>query len=177
MITKSDDLYFGVVYAQSVLHVRPDVIAVTWTMMGYPWYRQRIAERGAKIEDGAPGEVASVRFATRLLAAGHAVYVDRTEANILAMLPSYPYAGLLRVLPRGAPLPKLDAIVAENHAAFAAFDLDEPTPSADDGYPTVAHLRYADTWQRISQAYAADGYPEAAAAALDTAVAVGPQLH
>jgi hypothetical protein len=171
LITKSDDLYFGSVYVQAVLGVRPDVLVVASPMLRYPWYRARIAARGAT---PGPGDAPpNVRLASALLAAGHAVYVDSSEPEILAAFPAYPYAGVLHVLPRGAPLPKLDAVVAENQAAFAAFDLGEPTPGPDDGYPTVVHLRYADTWRRIAAAYAAQGFPAAAKAARDTADVVG----
>ncbi len=142
--------------------------------MSYDWYRARAVARGASFDPARPNDPASVRLASQLLATGHPVYVDEAEARILAVFPAYPYAGFIHVLPRGAPLPNLDAIAAENRAA-AAFDLDYPTPGVDDGYPTIAHMRYGATWYRIAKAYADAGFPDAAKAAHATAHAFSVQ--
>jgi hypothetical protein len=144
-------------------------------MMGYDWYRERMAARGATFDASHPNDAASVRLASQLLATGHAVYVDAGLTRILATFPSYPYVGLQRILPRGAKLPTLDAIAAENREAYSAFDLDYPTPGLDDGYPTIAHLRYAETWLRIAKGYRDAGFPQAADAAHETARAFSVQ--
>ncbi len=169
MITNADDFAFGVIYVQQVLGVRRDVISITWPMMSYDWYRDRAAARGATFDPSPSNDPASVRLATQLLATGHPVYVDEGASRILNTFPAYPFAGFLHVLPRGAPLPGVDAIAAENREAYAKFDLDYPTPGPDDGYPTIANMRYAATWYRIAKAYADAGFPAAAKAARDTA--------
>ena len=164
LIVHHDDLALGSIYVQCVAGVRPDVDVIAWPMMTLPWYRDRMAARGLRIPDG--DDLASVRLAGALLAAGRPVFADTFEAHVARALPSYPFAGVVRVLARGAKPPSLEAVVEENRTAFAAFDLDDPRPGPDDGYPTVAYLRYAETWSRLADALGAAGRSADAAAAL-----------
>nr|HEX4313174.1 DUF2723 domain-containing protein [Kofleriaceae bacterium] len=176
LVVGADDLAFGTTYLQDVRGVRPDVTVVEWPMMTLPWYRERVAARGAVVpasDAGDPGDVASVRMARALLASGRPVLVGSFDMPIARALPSYPYAGVVRVLPPGAAI-SLDAVVAENRAALARFDLSDPRPGPDDGYATVARLRFAETWSRLATALDAAGHPDAAAAARATAEQLGP---
>ena len=106
MITNGDDFAFGVPYVQHVLGIRPDVIELNWPTLGFDWSLERLAARGVPYDPRAPGDdVPSVRLADLLNASGHPVFVDDFASNILHMRPVYPFAGLMRVLPKGGRCP------------------------------------------------------------------------
>ncbi len=152
----SDEWHFGAIYAQQVLGIRPDVAMVTWSMGGFPWYREQLARAGIDISHPPGPEPPSVVVTQRLLDTGRPVFVDILIGNVLATFPAYPYGPVYRVLPRGSMAPPVDMVVAINQRLYAAFELaDRPGP--DDGYATLVHLRYAHTWQLLSRALADDG--------------------
>ena len=168
----TDDFHFGALYVQTQLAVRPDVTVITWSMSGLAWYQHRLRERGVVIP---PGEgLASLRTAEALLAAGRPVFADATQAKIRKALPTYPYAGVFRVLPRSAPAPSLDAIVRENREAFGKFDLDYPRPGTGDEYATIMHSRYAETWWLLGTVLRKAGRVEDAQFAFGLAQQLGP---
>ena len=175
LITDGDDYNFGIPYVQAVLGVRPDVIAINWPALKLPWAQARLRARGVAWDPQAAGpDPASVRLADYLNATGHPVFVDDFEANILRARASYPFVGLLAVLAPAATPPGLDAIALRNASAFEHFDLAYPAPGPDDGFVTLVHLRYAETWTRIAALYRRAGFPEQAAAAEQRAVALAP---
>jgi hypothetical protein len=178
LIIDGDDFAFGIPYVQEVLGIRRDVIAVNWPTLKFPWALARLHARGVAFDPYAPaasGDRPSVRLADELNAAGHPVFVDDFESSILAARPVYPFAGLLRVLNKDEALPKLDDIAAMNARAFSHFDLDYPLPGPDDGFMTVAHLRYSETWFHIAASYRAAGYPEIAQEMRERGLALSPR--
>ena len=170
LVASSDEAVFGAPYVQDVLGVRPDVTVIVWSMSGRPWYAARLRARG--IVADPLRETVSL---TRVLADGRAVFVDALQGSTLARLPSFPFVGVFRVLPPGASPPTVGEVAALNRDAFSHFDLSYPTPGRDDGYPTVLHLRYAETWASIAQAYEAAHDPESAASARAIAGELVPQ--
>ena len=176
VITQSDPRG-PVIYAQTVLGVRPDVVLVSWKMVPLPWYRERLAARGLVLDphaadrDGPP----SVKVAEQIHASGRPLFVDLFEANILKEYTTYPHGVLLRVLPRGAAQLSIDNIVLLNKEIYAAFDLDYPHPGQDDGYPTGIHQRYAATWAIIARALADAGRSQEAHDALEVSKQLAPR--
>nr|HEX4317666.1 DUF2723 domain-containing protein [Kofleriaceae bacterium] len=167
LITASDEAEFGAVYAQAVLGVRPDVVAITWSMTARPWYAARLAARGIAVDPQR--QTQSIRA---MMQHGHAVVVEDLFASVLERLPHYPFVGLVRVLPDGTPPPTVGEVAALNRDAFARFDLDHDRPGSNDGYATLVHARYARTWAEIAAAYAHAGDDASA----DAARAVADQL-
>ncbi len=157
-------LHYGFAYLELTEGVRPDVAVVTWRMMPFPWYRDRLARRGVAIPSGEGA--ASVRVASSILASGRSVFVDGFEAAILKELPSYPYGILFRVLPAGTPRPSIDEVFEINKQLFDGFELDYATPGPDDEFATRMHDRYVQTWSIIAEGLQATHGAEAARAAL-----------
>jgi hypothetical protein len=166
--------HFGIGYLQDACGVRRDVVHVYWRSVQIHWYRDRLAQRGLVIDTSAKG-APSVRIAEQILASGRPLLVDTALGNVLKEFPSYPYGTLFRVLPRGQARPPLDEVAAQNHAWFAALDLDYPVPGPDDEYPTAIHEGYAETWRIIADGYTALGRPDAAAEAAAKMAELGPR--
>ena len=166
-----------VIYVQTVLGIRPDVVFVNWRMVPLVWYRDRLASRGlvfdphAADREGPP----SVKVAEQILATGRPLFVDLLEANILKEYTTYPHGVVFRVLPRGVAQLSIDQIMDLNKELFAAFDLGYPAPGQDDGYPTGIHQRYAATWVIIAKAIADAGRAQEARDALDVSKQLAPR--
>lgn len=177
LITTSDDLHWGTIYAQEVLGIRRDVDAISWGLAALPWYRARFAARGIVIDPNRSAEgVPSVRVALQVFRANRALFVEVSLGAILTAFPSYPYGGVVRVFPHGTKLPSLDEIVAINEQLFATFDLAYPQPDPDAAYAALVHHRYALTWDSLARALAQAGRTEDAAAARALVRQLAPSL-
>ena len=177
VIGNSDDLYFGTMYAQLVLGVRPDVIQISADLLKTPWYRERLARRGLTVDPYARGEgQPSVIVARQILAAGRPLFVDIRLGHILSSFTTYPHGTVFRVLPPGSRQLSLDAILALNKQLYGGFDFDYPRPGADDGFPTGVHARYAHTWVILARALAEARRTDEAKAAIELARELGPLL-
>jgi hypothetical protein len=154
VLVDDDELVFGSTYVQQLLGERADVAVVARQLVARAWYRDRLAARGVALDaaamDAAPS--ATIELVRQLLATGRPVFVDRHHDRVFASFVTYPLGVVFRVLPPGAPQRSIDDIVRDNEAAFARFDLGYPRPGADDGYATVAQLRYVETWRAIAVA-------------------------
>ena len=149
VMTNGDHLHFGFLYAQQALGQRRDVLPITYDLLGLPWYRDRLSRRlgAALVPDGAGPP--SMRLAENVLARGRPMFVDAHQRNVLAAMPSYPHGPLFRVLPRGAPVPPIEEIMAINNRIFDGLDLRYPHPSASDGWAALVHDMYAQWWRAL----------------------------
>lgn len=176
LMSVSDDLYSGPHYAQQILGIRPDVVAITWGMCSLPWYRERIAARGIPITlDPTATDPQSVQVARTIFATGRPLFVELTLGNILRGFQSYPHGMVIRVLPPGAAVPTLDEIVEINTALFAAFDLAYPRPGPGAVYAAQMHFRYSKTWDVLAKALAEAGRFDDARAASAVAQDLAPR--
>jgi len=175
VIAGGDDLYFCIGYAQLVDGLRPDVLHIALDIMTLPWYQERTSSQlGFSVL--IPGDgYASVKLAEAVLAHGRPLFVDPAQRYILAALPSYPYGSVIRVLPRGSPLPPIDEVRAINQRLVEGFDLAYPRPHQQDGWAAIVHRRYARPWGTLAHAYTQAGRPEDAAEAMAMAMALGPE--
>lgn len=169
VVTQTDDVHSGAIYAQTALGIRPDVTVITAAMLSFDWYRARLRKAGL------PADASSLKLAEHVHAAGRPLFVDLSQLAVIAAYPTYPHGWLFRVLPRGVRPPTLDEIVAENREVTARLDLDYPRPGPDDGYPSAIHRRYAQPWKIIARALRDAGRLEDAHAALDLARQLAPQ--
>lgn len=173
VLESADYLHAGTAYVQWALGDRQDVVVVTRGMLGFAWYRDRLARRGFVVDDRVRAPI--VAAVERVLAGGRRVFVDLAQQDVLAALPTRPYGLVVEVLPRGARAPGLDEVVAQNRALYAAYVLDYPRPGGDDEYAAVIHRRYAATWELLARALAGAGRRDDAAAAHATARALAPE--
>lgn len=174
VIASGDDLYFCIGYAQLVDGVRPDVHHIALELMTLPWYRADSSRR-LGFDVLVPGEgYASVKLAAAVLEHGDPLFVDSGQKYILDEFPSYPFGPVIRVLPKGTPLPPIDQVRAENQRVVDSYDLAYPKPSAGDGWAAVVHRRYAKPWVALALAYDKLGRTEDAERASQIAGALAP---
>ncbi|HEU0033786.1 MAG TPA: DUF2723 domain-containing protein [Kofleriaceae bacterium] len=172
VIADSEDICFGLEYLQQARGERPDIDVVCWILTSRGWYRQRMRARGLVFTKQFSLEP-TLEQAQLFLDTKRPLFVDRSQKQLLASFPSYPYGLLVRLLPKGAPAPTLPEVVELNRAIYAAFDLDYPRPGPDDDYATIAHKRYAATWVTLAEALRAAGDEQGA----QDAIAVARQLY
>lgn len=162
VIHGQDELHAATGYVQWALGERQDVVVVTWPLIGLQWYRERIAARGLAF---ATEPAAVVAFASRALAAGRPVFVDRLQREVISAFPTYPHGVLIRVLPRGQALPSVQEVFEINSALYDHFDLAYPRPGANDEFATEVHLRYSAIWKMIEHKLVEIGETDRAARA------------
>jgi hypothetical protein len=164
-----DEVDVGAHYLQLTEGLRRDVVVFRWDAIDRPWYRARV-----KLALPPPGSEV-VALAEALLAQGRPVFVRQNELAITMKLPTYPYGTLLRVLPRGAPLPSLDEQLAINAVIYARFDLAYERPGPDAEVATMVHLKYAATWRGLAEQLARAGRAEEAGLATARADELAPR--
>jgi hypothetical protein len=144
-----DEEYFGIGYLQWARGERRDVTVVAHQLVVLPWYQQRIAARGivAPAGDGPP----ILRVIDGLLAAGRPVFVEKSRTEVIAARPTYPFATVMKVLPKGHQVPSPEAVVTENEQIYARFELGYPRPGPNDEFASAVHRRYAATWTTLAR--------------------------
>jgi hypothetical protein len=167
LIHGQDEFHAGIGYAQWSLGMRRDVVAITWPLTQFHWYRLRIYRRGVPPNYLVP-------LAEAVLASGKPLFVDRLQRDVIASFPTHPYGSVIRVYPRGTRLPSVEEVYALNVELYSKFRLDYARPGPDDEYATEVHLRYRATWEMIATMLAKVGRPEDAARARATAERLGP---
>jgi len=150
LVVGEDYIYSGTQYVQWALEARDDVIVIDQGLLGFAWYRDRIARRGIEMPPATPSGGWVVEHA---LNAGHRVFVDLKQKDVLAGLPTYPYGAVLAV---GTP-PALDDLVALDRGLFGSFLFDYAPPGPDDEYASVIHRHYAAMWELLARALEAAG--------------------
>jgi len=173
LIAGEDAVYFGIGYAQWALGRRTDVVVVAPDLTVFRWYAERVARRGimAPPGDGAP----MVRVVDWLLSQGKQVFVEKAQTEVISTFTTYPFGTVMKVLPRGAPTPPIDDVIAENKALYATFELGYPLPGPDDEFATAIHHRYAGTWLTLGRKLEQAGRRADATWAYGIARAIGPQ--
>lgn len=174
VIHGQDELHGSLGYLQAARGERPDVAAVTWTMMTFRWYQARAAAKGVGAAANIPGSPLQ-QVVVAMHAKGRPVFVDRLQREIISSFPSYPHGILIRVLPPGAPVPSVEEVIAINKQLYASFRLDDPRPGSDDDYATEVRRRYAGIWEILGRAAERTGKTELAAEAFAIAKKLGPE--
>lgn len=168
-----DDEYFGASYVQWALGERQDVTLVAPQLTSMPWYAARVARRGIAAPPGEGHPM--IRVVDKLLAEGRPVFVEKRRAEVIDAFPTYPFGTVMKVQPRGTRVPPIDAVVEENKAIYARFQLGYPPPGPDDEFATAIHHRYAATWMTLGRKLEAAGKAEAARWAFEVARSIGPK--
>ncbi|HEV7558339.1 MAG TPA: hypothetical protein VGO00_22875, partial [Kofleriaceae bacterium] len=176
VIVRSDDTFYAQIYVQELEGERTDVTIVSWWLIVFPWYRERLAKQGLVLDPYAatPGPWAR-RIAHQIWKTKRPLFTETQDPRFGPLFDAIPYGIFVNVPPPGALAPSLGEIVAKNRSLYAAFDLSDPRPGRDDEYPTAVHSRYAFTWLLIAKALVDAGHPEDAKAAIAVAREIGPQ--
>jgi hypothetical protein len=173
-----DSRLFGMLYAQEVQEMRPDVSYVASGLLGQPWYRQRLLE-------GAPELVLQGELSERIRAnlGKRPVYLAiRLYTPELAQTipPAWPVgAVLMRVQGPGERLPSPAELAQETRLRMASFRLTSRPRNAWQATRTwefEAWDQYALGWERIANAQRLSGDVEGAQASLQQAKELSPWL-
>lgn len=173
LFSGGDTEYLGMGYVQWALGERQDVVVIAPQLTTLAWYRARIERRGmvAPAGEGLP----IVRLIEKLIAEGRPVFVESAREEVISALPTYPFATVMKVLPRGAATPPIDAVIAENEALYAKFTFRYRRPGSDDEFATQVHRRYASTWNVLGRKAQSLGQPALATRAFAIANEIGPR--
>lgn len=177
MLAGQDDEYFGPMYVQNALGERTDITLFAFHMSAFPWYAKRMMARGIYAPEG--NEPPVVRIVEYLHTKQRPVFVSRqvndVSREIVKAFPTYLYGPVLRVLPRGTPVPSVEEIFAENKRLYGAYKFGYPLPGNDDEFATMIHQRYASALLALARRLEAAGRRDDAAWALEAARTIGPQ--
>lgn len=172
MAATVDELDVGIRYLQLTRGERPDVLFFRWRDAAVPWYRAKLVPYGLTLP---PGTAYSGPAAIELFHANNRpVFVFWGESELRAVYPSYSFGVLVRLLPRGATVPPIGEVFAQNRDLFERFDLGYPLPGKHDQFATWVHRKYVGTWVRLADALQAAGLRAEAATALELARALNP---
>jgi hypothetical protein len=156
LVLGEDYSYAATQYVQWAEGARTDVVVIDQGLLGFAWYRDRIARRGIAMPPATPTVGWVVEHALR---AGHRVFVDLKQKDVMTGLPTYPYGAVLAV---GTP-PSLDDLIALERDLFGSFLFDYAPPGPDDEYASVIQRHYEAMWELLVRAVDAAGRHDAAA--------------
>lgn len=159
VVGTADDIVGGFLYRKA-LDVRPDVTFLSPALLLSEWYPPRVsAELGFPVVHGVtlPGDahptLAGGALLAQLVASERPVFLtDWYAAGLETKFPSYPIGPLIRVVASPAELPSPSALLAENDALFARFDL-EPTRPPRDTWVAARTAAYARPWNVLAGAF------------------------
>lgn len=155
LFTRGDSFNFGCVYAQEVLHLRPDVACVYGPMVGHGWYRERLRARHPDLVlllDGAPMALPELITANAehrpVYLSSRIPLLDPEVAGVIP--PTWPAAGtLLRVAGPGEIPPPPRAVEAALLTDWEGFQLRSRLADAeelDESLESTAWDHYAQVW-------------------------------
>ena len=141
-------------YAREALALRPDVHYVDARLLLNDAYRRRASER-LSIALPAPvnRSLSTPLLATAILDAGRPLFLANMISPTLAReLPTHPVGTLIRVLPKGSPLPSPHALLAINEEAFTRFTVapDAPEPGT---WQAEVRQSYAYPWRVLAPVF------------------------
>jgi hypothetical protein len=151
LIVRSDADQFGVPYVQIAHGLAPNVDAVVVSRDSLLWHTSaQVRALGLR-----PPVDGFLDLVNRLLAVRPvylvAVYDSPTTKSFLAQFSTYPIGPMIRLLPRGAPLPSPEQLLEMNVGLYEGLSL----PASRDGTSLwEAHLleRYSLPWRALAKA-------------------------
>jgi hypothetical protein len=143
VVLASTDIRSGALaYAQSALHVRPDVTVIATRRLAEPWYRARVAEALGATFPIVPDDGADARAIVTALDRPSAPPVFFTDATLAEStvagerLVAYALGTLVRVARAGDAAPDLDAWQRANESIAASYEAEPgPRPLDSHGEP------------------------------------------
>ena len=164
ILGSGDVRVFGMLYAQTALGIRRDVVFVSPLLLHYGWYRRRVGDALA-LQLAAPkeGSVDTKALASLLLGSGRRLFLtDPLNGVILRSFATYPLGTLLEVLPAFVPAPAPPELERQNLLLFERY---RPRPELSDPYRAWsrdAREAYARPWAALARAYRSAGDAEGA---------------
>jgi hypothetical protein len=139
---------------EDAIGLRPDVTYIDPHLLGYEWYRRRASDNlGARIAVPTQQSIDEVALVDAALSLGRPVLLtDAFDAELSKVFPSYPIGTLIRLLPRGTPLPGPDEVERENLAVFASFHPWDRTVR-DDEWAMAVLPTYQRPWIALSRLF------------------------
>ena len=177
VIVASDNLFFGGLYVQEVLKVRPDVVLLHPRMMSYPWYRAHLQ---AQHPDFQPVYEASIPEIVALNVESRPVYLSQEHLGRPALVsripPAYPESGVLMRVSAGVlPSPQqveAQMLTVEDRMVWRS--QPETARQLTDTWEGWALYERASIWETLGGAYRAMGDEAGALRCRERSQAVNP---
>lgn len=180
VVGTGDHLVFGMLYAQTALGVRPDVVYIDAALLPHAWYRRGIESRlDTALSLAATGSrLDEVALVEDLMATGRPVFVTaiRDGRMLEREFSVYPLGGVVGLAPAGLIIPPPDELARHNAELFESFALDYVYPSSPGTWASAVHEHYATTWWVLADALEQTGHEREAADALLRARRLAPWL-
>ncbi len=159
-----DHRFYGFLYAQRALGMRPDVTYVDPKMLLYPWYRQRASrELGLQVATPEHRNVDTAHLAEQILAAKRPLLLaDVFSPAIVQRYATYPIGTLIRVLPPGETPPDPLQLEQLNLDLTQQFDRKHGPAAREDGWARELQSNYGRPWFALGEAFDAARQPERA---------------
>ena len=175
ILASGDQQFAGFLYAQRVLHLRPDVAVVAPRMLTASWYRERMSRALGITFEPKPSDRGLVE---QLVAIGRPVAfagpVPRTLTD--AGFVSFPLGTLQVVQLPNTSSPTLDDLEIANVKLLEQFELEPVASATKASWAASTFGEYARTWLVLATRFEARGSPQRAQACRQRALAFAPWL-
>ena len=164
LFMENDGLIFGMLYAQEIEGRCRDVTAVSKSMLGFEWYRNRLKKQDPSLDLSVPEftAIAAKHVGRRPVFA--AITLLSREEDVRRLPPAVPYGGVwMRLLAPGEPLPHPSDVEAQLHEAMQDYRwsrLPRHPFILERTAESWAHEQYGESWMALSRAYASAGRPD-----------------
>jgi hypothetical protein len=175
IVASGDECWGAFLYARYAERRRADLVFINPGLVPQRWYRKEaLALTGVSFETPDRGPIGPRTTLGRLLQTGRPVFYTDWPDPKLAGTPHDSFGPLMRILPEGEPRPTIDAVLAANRAAFAAYQIDPAPPSDPTAWGRPLYEAYARAWVELARRLASSGRDAEAASCIDRALALAP---
>ena len=175
VVESGDHRLFGFIYAQNVLHLRPDISFVNPGPMGQAWYRRDLGARiGVNLDTPSRGPIGPLTLSRRLAATGRPLYYTDFYDAKLEPLHHESVGTLMRIKNEADPASEPEALERQNTELFGQFTMEPTLPNDPYGWGYGFMKDYARPWVELANAYGERGDAERALACFARAKALAP---
>lgn len=175
ILCTGDQRTLGYPYLQRAQGLRRDVLVIDpWSLLVSGTPERLSARLGAAIPAPIDRHVNTRALAAAALSTGRPVYLsDPFSQAILRTFPSHPEGAMIRLVPRGEPLPSLDALVADSLSRYARYRVP-PAPPSMGAWQRDARESYLTSLRALASAARRAGRPELVSALAPYAQRIAP---
>jgi hypothetical protein len=151
-LSEGDHRVFALSYAQKVMHLRPDVTVLRYSVLDQPEERRRTEEALGFDPVGLSAE----ELARVLLSGQRPVFLTLGVATeLMHKVPMVPVVPWFRLLGQGESPPSLGQLTADNQRAFASFLRGPVVTDARPTWTTLTFLDYQEAWVWLARRWQA----------------------
>jgi hypothetical protein len=166
VLGSGDHRFFGFLYVQEVLGMRPDVAYIDFKILPTEWYRARVARRAGIAVPAPEGPPVSSRVVEALLATGRPVFLASHVERLSPELPRFPWGTVHRVLERRTLEPDPFTVEETNLRLFETMERETSRPADKWSWAGDLDATYDQAWLDLAKTFEAAGMKDEAAACM-----------